>query len=177
MIGYQFSAYKFFLYFYCMFCTLLSYTYLGMLLIAITPSFPVAATLQSAFYTTFNLFAGFFIPRPVSISHSLFFRTWNIYVDGIVLLIWQQIPKWWIWLYYVVPTSWSLKGVVTSQYGDVEKEIAVFGERKTVAGFLTQYFGFQHNMLPLAILVLTCYPLLFAFLFAYCIRKFNYQRR
>ncbi|XP_047941583.1 pleiotropic drug resistance protein 3-like isoform X2 [Salvia hispanica] len=152
MIGYQFSAYKVFVYFYCMFCTLLSYTYLGMLLIAITPSFPVAATLQSAFYTTFNLFAGFFIPRP-------------------------QIPKWWIWLYYVVPTSWSLKGVVTSQYGDVEKEIAVFGERKTVAGFLTQYFGFQHNMLPLVIPVLTCYPILFAFLFAYCIRKFNYQRR
>ncbi|KAG6418106.1 hypothetical protein SASPL_120305 [Salvia splendens] len=142
LIGYQFSAYKV----YCMFCTLLSYTYLGMLLIAITPSFPVAATLQSAFYTTFNLFAGFFIPRP-------------------------QIPKWWIWLYYVVPTSWSLKGVVTSQYGDVEKEIAVFGERKTVAGFLTQYFGFQHNMLPLdlgysSLRLVILFSLLFSLLIA-----------
>ncbi|KAL0412869.1 UNVERIFIED_CONTAM: Pleiotropic drug resistance protein 3 [Sesamum radiatum] len=64
MIGYYWSAYKVFWYFYTMFCTLLYYTYLGMLLIAITPRFPVAAVLQSAFYTTFNLFAGFLIPRP-----------------------------------------------------------------------------------------------------------------
>lgn len=73
MIGYYWSAYKVFLYFYSMFTALLYYTYLGMLLIAITPSFPVAATLQSAFYTTFNLFAGFLIPRPVS-----FFFFFNI---------------------------------------------------------------------------------------------------
>ncbi|KAI3473056.1 hypothetical protein Pfo_031083 [Paulownia fortunei] len=106
MIGYYWSAYKVFLYFYCMFCSLLYYTYLGMLLIAITPSFPVAAILQSAFYTMFNLFAGFLIPRP-------------------------QIPKWWIWFYYLIPTSWSLNGVLTSQYGDVEQEITVFGETKT----------------------------------------------
>ncbi|KAK6157910.1 hypothetical protein DH2020_012158 [Rehmannia glutinosa] len=68
MIGYYWSAHKVFLYFYCMFCTLLYYTYLGMLLIAITPSFPIAAILQSAFYTTFNLFAGFLIPRSVTNS-------------------------------------------------------------------------------------------------------------
>lgn len=140
------------MYFYCMFCTLLYYTYLGMLLIAITPSFPVAATMQSAFYMTFNLFSGFLIPHP-------------------------QIPKWWIWLYYVVPTSWSLNGILTSQYGDVEKEITVFGETKTISEFLKEYFGFQHNMLSLVALVLTCYPLLFASIFAYCIGKLNFQRR
>ncbi|KAE9446714.1 hypothetical protein C3L33_21400, partial [Rhododendron williamsianum] len=47
MIGYYWSAYKVFWYFYTMFCTLLYFTYLGMLLIAMTPSFPVAAILQS----------------------------------------------------------------------------------------------------------------------------------
>ncbi|KAH6803364.1 pleiotropic drug resistance 9 [Perilla frutescens var. frutescens] len=152
MIGYYWSAYKVFMYFYCMFCTLLYYTYLGMLLIAITPSLPVAATLLSAFNTTFNLFAGFLIPRP-------------------------QIPKWWIWFYYVVPTSWSLNGILTSQYGDIEKEISVFGETQRISEFLKEYFGFQHNMLPLVTLVLTCYPILFASIFAYCIGKLNFQRR
>ncbi|KAE9446717.1 hypothetical protein C3L33_21385, partial [Rhododendron williamsianum] len=44
MIGYYWSAYKVFWYFYAMFCTLLCYTYVGMLLVAMTPSFPVAAT-------------------------------------------------------------------------------------------------------------------------------------
>ncbi|XP_020552704.1 pleiotropic drug resistance protein 3-like isoform X2 [Sesamum indicum] len=151
-IGYYWSAYKVFWYFYTMFCTLLYYTYLGMLLIAITPRFPVAAILQSAFYTTFNLFAGFLIPRP-------------------------QIPKWWIWFYYVIPTSWSLNGVLTSQFGDIEKEISVFGQNKTVVAFLRDYFGFRHDMLPLVALVLILYPIFFASLFAYCIGKLNFQRR
>lgn len=89
----------------------------------------------------------------------------------------QLIPKWWIWFYYVVPTSWSLNGILTSQYGDVQKEIAVFGDTKTIASFLTHYFGFHHNMLPLVALLLSFYPFLFASLFAYCIAYFNFQRR
>ncbi|KAK4493468.1 hypothetical protein RD792_006030, partial [Penstemon davidsonii] len=153
MIGYYWSAYKLFLYFYSMFCTLLYYTYLGMLLIAMTPTFPVAAVLQSAFYTVFNLFAGFLIPCP-------------------------QIPKWWIWCYYLIPTSWSLNGILTSQYGDVEKEITAFGETKTtVAAFLRDYFGFRHNLLPLVVFVLALYPLVFASLFACCIGKLKFQKR
>ncbi|KAG5525525.1 hypothetical protein RHGRI_031986 [Rhododendron griersonianum] len=66
MIGYYWSAYKVFWYFYAMFCTLLCYTYVGMLLVAMTPSFPVAASLQSVFFIMFNLFSGFLIPQPVS---------------------------------------------------------------------------------------------------------------
>lgn len=69
LIGYYWSAHKVFWYLYSMFCTLLYYTYLGMVLIVITPSFPIAAVLQSAFYTSFNLFAGFLIPPPVSITY------------------------------------------------------------------------------------------------------------
>ncbi|KAD3067411.1 hypothetical protein E3N88_35291 [Mikania micrantha] len=64
MIGYYWSVYKVFWYFYTFLCTLMYFTYLGMLLVAVTPSFPVAAILQSAFYTIFNLLAGFLIPKP-----------------------------------------------------------------------------------------------------------------
>ncbi|KAL8545343.1 hypothetical protein ACS0TY_005497 [Phlomoides rotata] len=70
MIGYYWSAYKVFGYFYTMFSTLVYFTYLGMMVVSITPSFPVAAILQTIFYTTLNLFSGFLIPR-------------------------SQIPKWW----------------------------------------------------------------------------------
>lgn len=66
MIGYQVSAYKIFWYFYGMFTTLLYYNYLGMVLVALTPNFLIAATLCSVFYIMFNLFAGFVIPQPVS---------------------------------------------------------------------------------------------------------------
>lgn len=71
MIGYHWSAYKVFYYFYTFLCTLMYYNYLGMLLVAMTPSFPVAAVLQSAFYATFNLFGGFLIPKPVSVVSSV----------------------------------------------------------------------------------------------------------
>ncbi|KAG5525166.1 hypothetical protein RHGRI_031745 [Rhododendron griersonianum] len=66
MIGYYWSAYKVLWYFYAIFCTLMYFTYLGMLIVAITPSFPIAATLQSLFYMILNLFTGFLIPQPVS---------------------------------------------------------------------------------------------------------------
>ncbi|KAG6408624.1 hypothetical protein SASPL_131642 [Salvia splendens] len=152
MIGYYWTAYKVFFYIYTMFCTLLYFTYLGMLLIAITPSFPVAAISQSAFYTMFNLFAGFLVPHP-------------------------QIPRWWIWFYYMVPTSWSLNGMLNSQFGDIEEKILVFGETKTVEAFLRDYFGYQHRLLPLVAVMLLFYPILFASLFGICISKLNFQRR
>ncbi|KAL0412871.1 UNVERIFIED_CONTAM: Pleiotropic drug resistance protein 3 [Sesamum radiatum] len=63
MIGYEWSAPKVFWYFYTMLCTLLYFTYLGMMLIAITPSFMIAAISQSGVYTMLNLFSGFLIPR------------------------------------------------------------------------------------------------------------------
>ncbi|CAI9101370.1 OLC1v1038676C1 [Oldenlandia corymbosa var. corymbosa] len=96
MIGFYVSAYKIFWYMFSMFCTLLYYNYLGMMMIAMTPSFPLAAILLSTCYNLFNLFGGYLIPQP-------------------------QIPKWWIWLYYLNPTSWTMNAMFTSQYGDIHK--------------------------------------------------------
>lgn len=67
--------------------------------------------------------------------------------------------------------------MLTSQYGDIEKEITVFQEKKTVAAFLGDYFGFHHNQLPIVAFVLIAYPLVFASLFAFFIGKLNFQRR
>ena len=67
--------------------------------------------------------------------------------------------------------------MLTSQYGDLAKEISVFGESKTVAAFLEDYFGYHHNLLGVVALVLIVFPLVFASLFAYFIGKLNFQRR
>ena len=48
-------------------------------------------------------------------------------------------------MYYLTPTSWSLNGMLTSQYGDINKEIVVFRETKAVVAFLEEYFGFHHD--------------------------------
>ncbi|GAV73165.1 ABC_tran domain-containing protein/ABC2_membrane domain-containing protein/PDR_assoc domain-containing protein [Cephalotus follicularis] len=152
MIGYYGSAYKVFWYFYAMFCTLIYFNYMGMLLVSLTPNFMIAAILSSVFYTLCNLFSGFLIPQP-------------------------QIPKWWLWLYYLTPTSWTLNGLLTSQYGDIGKEIMVFGETKTVSAFLEDYFGFHHDRLPITAFVLVAFPLVLAFLFSYLIGRLNFQTR
>ena len=80
-------------------------------------------------------------------------------------------------MYYLSPTSWTLKGMLTSQYGDIDKEIVVFGETKTVAAFLRDYFGYHHDHLPFVAVILMIYPVVFAILFAFCIGKLNFQRR
>ncbi|XVF38962.1 hypothetical protein REPUB_Repub20aG0148200 [Reevesia pubescens] len=152
MIGYYWSAYKILWSFYCMFCSLLYFTYLGMLIVSLTPNIQVASIVASSAYSLLNLFSGFIMPKP-------------------------KMPKWWLWLYYLTPTSWSLNGMLTSQYGDIAKEIQVFGETKRVSAFLEDYFGFHHNSLGVVATVLIIFPILFASLFAYFIGRLNFQRR
>lgn len=74
--------------------------------------------------------------------------------------------------------SWTLNVFFTTQFGDDDdRTIAVFGETKSVAAFLRDYFGFRRDLLPLAALVLAAFPVLFAVLFGYSISKLNFQRR
>lgn len=67
--------------------------------------------------------------------------------------------------------------MLTSQYGDIHKDILVFGETKTVAAFLKDYYGFHHDRLAVVAVILIAFPLAFAFLFTYCIQRLNFQRR
>ncbi|KAJ7974462.1 Pleiotropic drug resistance ABC transporter [Quillaja saponaria] len=151
-VNFYWSFYKAFWYFYTMFCTLLYFKYFGMLLAALTPTFQMASIMATFSYTMFNLFSGFLIPGP-------------------------KIPKWWVWAYWISPTSWSLKGLLTSQYGDIEQEITVYGERKAINAFLHSYYGYNHDDLGFVAVVLLAYPLIFASAFAYAMEKLNFQRR
>lgn len=183
-IGYYWSAYKVFWYFYATLCTFLYFVYLGMFLVSVCPGVEIASVLSTAIYTILNLFSGFLLPGPVpSKSLSFFFLHFmSMHIQGRVINVeffsyTQKIPKWWIWCYWICPTSWSLNGLLTSQYGDMNREILIFGEHKTVGSFLHDYYGFHHDRLGLVAAVLIAFPVAFAILFAYCIGKLNYQRR
>ncbi|KAK7291744.1 hypothetical protein RIF29_07127 [Crotalaria pallida] len=152
MIGYYWSATKIFWSFYSMFCNMLYFNYLGMLLVSVTPNVQLASIVTSSAYTMLNLFSGYLMPR-------------------------LQIPKWWIWMYYLCPMSWALNGMLTSQYGDIKKEISAFEETKTVAAFLEDYYGFHHDFLGVTALVLIAFPIVFSLLFSYFIGNLNFQRR
>lgn len=66
MIGFEWTAAKFFWYFFFMYFTLLYFTFYGMMTVAATPNHNIAAIVASAFYGFWNIFSGFIIPRPVS---------------------------------------------------------------------------------------------------------------
>lgn len=89
----------------------------------------------------------------------------------------QKIPKWWVWCYWISPSSWSLNGLLTSQYGDLSKEILIFGKQASISSFLESYYGFQHDRLSLVAIMLIAFPVVLATLFAYCIGKLNFQKR
>lgn len=59
-------AAKFFWYLLFMFLTFSYFTFYGMMAVGLTSSQQLAAVISSAFYSIWNLFSGFLIPRPVS---------------------------------------------------------------------------------------------------------------
>ncbi|XVF74663.1 hypothetical protein PTKIN_Ptkin13bG0129500 [Pterospermum kingtungense] len=149
MMGFEWNALKFFWYLFFIYFTLLYFTFFGMMSVAITPNFHIAGVIATAFYAIWNLFTGFLVPR-------------------------TQIPVWWRWNYWLCPVAWTLYGLVASQYGDVND---VLDTEETTKAFLENYFGFRHDFLGVVAAMIVGWTLLFAFLFAFFIKLFNFQKR
>ncbi|CAK7336270.1 unnamed protein product [Dovyalis caffra] len=71
MIGFEWTVAKFFWYLFFMYFTLLYFTFYGMMAVAMTPNYHIAAIVSSAFYGLWNLFSGFIIPRPLIVRMTL----------------------------------------------------------------------------------------------------------
>lgn len=85
------------------------------------------------------------------------------------------MPIWWRWYFWACPVSWTLYGLVVSQFGDLTNTLEDNGP--TVEQFLRSYFGFRHDFLGVVAAVILGFVVLFAFVFAYSIKTFNFQRR
>ncbi|PPS13301.1 hypothetical protein GOBAR_AA07350 [Gossypium barbadense] len=121
---------KFFLYLVIMFLTFTYFTFYGMMAVGLTPSLHMAAVVSSAFYSFWNLLSGFLVPKP-------------------------RIPGWWIWLYYICPVAWTLKGIISSQLGDVETMIVEPTFKGTVKEYVSTVFGIDPDIKgPVVALVL-----------------------
>ncbi|XP_050231595.1 pleiotropic drug resistance protein 1-like [Mercurialis annua] len=149
MIGFEWKADKFFWYLFFMYFTLLYYTFYGMMSVAITPNQQVASIVSSAFYSIWNLFSGFIIPRP-------------------------RIPVWWRWYAWACPVSYTLYGLISSQFGDVKNKLE---SGETVEDFVRNYFDFKHELLGGVAAAVVGFAIFFAFIFAFSIKFLNFQRR
>ncbi|KAL0724493.1 hypothetical protein Bca4012_039092 [Brassica carinata] len=154
MVGFEWTAAKFFWFLFVSYFSFLYWTYYGMMTVSLTPNQQVASIFASAFYGIFNLFSGFFIPRP-------------------------KIPKWWIWYYWICPVAWTVYGLIVSQYGDVETPITVLGgpDGLTVKQYIKDNYGFESDFMGPVAAVLVAFTVFFAFIFAFCIRTLNFQTR
>ncbi|CAN1189304.1 Pleiotropic drug resistance protein 1 [Linum perenne] len=70
MIGFEWEAKKLLWYIFFIYFTLLYFTFYGMMTVAVTPNYHIAAIISSFFYSFWNRFCGFMIPRQVSIPFS-----------------------------------------------------------------------------------------------------------
>lgn len=87
------------------------------------------------------------------------------------------MPVWWRWYYWANPVAWTLYGLVTSQFGDIQDHIEFNGRSTTVEDFLRNYFGFKHDFLGVVAAVLIGFAVTFALIFAIAIKMLNFQRR
>ncbi|XP_059640915.1 ABC transporter G family member 29-like [Cornus florida] len=154
MVSFEWTAHKFFWFFFVNFFSFLYFTYYGMMTVSITPNHQIAAIFAAAFYSLFNLFSGFFIPKP-------------------------KIPKWWIWYYWICPVAWTVYGLIVSQYGDVEDTLKVPGMETdpTVKWYVENHFGYDPNFMGPIAAVLCAFTVFFAFIYTYCIKTLNFQMR
>lgn len=153
MVSFEGNAGKFFLYLLFMFLTFTYFTFYGMMTVGLTPSQHMAAVVSSAFYSLWNLLSGFLVPKP-------------------------SIPGWWIWFYYICPISWTLRGIITSQLGDVETIIVGPGFEGTVKQYLEVSLGYSGDgMIGVSVVVLLAFILFFFTIFAVSVKVINFQRR
>ncbi|KAK1434148.1 hypothetical protein QVD17_11066 [Tagetes erecta] len=154
MVSFEWTAAKFFWSFFINFFSFLYFTYYGMLTVSVTPNEQVAAIFAASFYLLFNIFSGFYIPRP-------------------------KIPGWWIWYYWSCPMAWTVYGCIVSQYHDANHEIFVPGMRQnpTMAEYIKDYYGFELDFMGPVAAALVGFCVLFALLYATFLRTLNFQMR
>ncbi|XP_050230912.1 ABC transporter G family member 29-like [Mercurialis annua] len=154
MVAFEWTAAKFFWFYFISFFSFLYFTYYGMMTASLSPNLQVAAIFAAAFYALFNLFSGFFIPRP-------------------------KIPKWWVWYYWICPVAWTVYGLIVSQYRDVEDTIKAPGivPDPTIKWYIQEHFGYDPDFMGPVAGVLIAFTIFFAFMFAFCIRFLNFQTR
>ncbi|XP_065869416.1 pleiotropic drug resistance protein 1-like [Euphorbia lathyris] len=149
MISFEWTVAKFFWYLFFMFFTLSYFTFYGMMMVALTPNHHIASIAAAAFYGIWNLFSGFIVPR-------------------------TRMPLWWRWYYWVCPLSWTLYGLIASQYGDMKDQLE---SGVTIQQFVNDYYGFEHDFIDVVAVMVVGFTILFAVIFALAIRSLNFQKR
>ncbi|GAU43517.1 hypothetical protein TSUD_245450 [Trifolium subterraneum] len=111
------------------------------------------------------------------------YNAMRLYFTTISALIFgSNIPGWWLWFYYICPVQWTLRGIITSQLGDVETKIVGPGFEGTVKEYLAVSLGYDEKIngissVGVSVTVLIAFIVLFFGSFAASVRFLNFQKR
>ncbi|KAL0928880.1 hypothetical protein M5K25_000808 [Dendrobium thyrsiflorum] len=153
MMDFGWRADKFFWFFFLTFMCFIYFTLYGMMAVGLTPSYQVAGVVSSFFYSFWNLFCGFVLPR-------------------------KMMPVWWRWMFWANPVSWTIYGLLVSQLGELDNTVEIPGEPSLdVKTFLKLKLGYEHDFLGYVALVHFAFVFVFTFVFAYSIKFLNFQKR
>ncbi|KAG9445118.1 hypothetical protein H6P81_016458 [Aristolochia fimbriata] len=153
MIGFRWEVAKFLWFFSFIFLNFVYFALYGMITVSFTPNQKLAAALSFLIFVMWNLFSGFFIPRPM-------------------------IPKWWRWFYWANPAAWTVYGLMISQLGDRMDRIHVPGQPdQTVKEFLNNYMGLSSDHLELMLALHFVVIFLFLIVYGFSIKHVNFQKR
>lgn len=153
MISFELDAGKFFIFWLTIWLASLVYTYLGMVMVSVTPNLTMGVTLGATMLGIWFIFAGFMIPRPA-------------------------MPAWWEWMYYLSPPSWSIYALAADQLGDKENLIELEnGEQTTIRDYMEDQYGYEYRLRWLAIGVLAAMVLIMRLTLAFALKYLNFQKR
>ncbi|XP_043723660.1 ABC transporter G family member 31-like isoform X2 [Telopea speciosissima] len=152
MINFERTIVKFLFYLLFMFLTFTYFTFYGVMAVGLTPNQQLAAVISSAFYSLWNLLSGFIVPKP-------------------------SIPGWWIWFYYICPVAWTLRGIISSQLGDVETLIVEPEFKGSVKEYINVSLGYGPGMIGVSVAVLIAFIIFFFSVYAISIKILNFQKR
>ncbi|KAK8938646.1 Pleiotropic drug resistance protein 15 [Platanthera zijinensis] len=153
MMSFQWTALKFLWFFLISFISFLYFTYYGMMSVAVSPSLQVAGICSASIFFLLELFSGFFIPK-------------------------LELPVWWVWFYWINPLSWTLYGLIVTQYNDVYDLLKVPGqEDQQIREYVMNHFGYNDDYKGIMAVVLVGFAVFFVFVYTLCIRYWSFQRR
>ncbi|CAN6480310.1 unnamed protein product [Victoria cruziana] len=153
MIGFQWTVVKFVWFISFVFLGFMYFTLLGMMLVSFLPSLEMAAALSFFFFILWNLFSGFFLPKPL-------------------MRVWTR------WYYWMNPAAWTIYGMMVTQLKDRPEVLNIFGhEPETPKEFMETYLGLRSDFLFPILGLHVGIVFLFLFIFAFNIKHLNFQRR
>ena len=122
MVGFQLDAKKYVFYALVTYSMFGIFTKFGMCLSVLAPTRAVAQVLSSFIVIFWNMFCGFGVTQ-------------------------NEMPVFWVWVYYLCPTSWSLYALGASQFGDSEASMKVLGmpTNGTAAEYIERRWGYQYD--------------------------------